>query len=69
MSQPLPYLERLQTGALSVATSVWGTENNHRGINQGSRADDGACTLVFGLKFLVQDVWNLMAYGDAREGK
>jgi len=39
-----------------MVTSVWGTENNHRGINQGSRADDGARTLVFGLKILVQQL-------------
>jgi len=39
-----------------MATSVWGTENNHRGINQGSRADDLARTLVFGLKILVQQL-------------
>ena len=39
-----------------MVTSVWGTENNHRGINQGSRADDGACTLVFGIKILVQQL-------------
>ena len=56
MSQLLGCLEHLQTGALSMVTSVWGTENNHRGINQGSRADDGARTLVFGLKFLVQQL-------------
>ena len=29
-----------------MVTSVWGTQNNHRRINQGSRADDGARTLV-----------------------
>jgi len=39
-----------------MVTSVWGTENNHRGINQGSRADDWARTLVFGLKILVQQL-------------
>ena len=39
-----------------MVTSVWGTENNHRGINQGSRADDSACTLVFGLKIFVQQL-------------
>ena len=39
-----------------MVPSVWGTENNHRGINQGSRADDGACTLVFRLKSLVQQL-------------
>ena len=39
-----------------MVTSVWVTENNHREINQGSRADDGARTLVFGLKFLVQQL-------------
>jgi len=54
MSQLFGCLEHLQTGTLSMVTSVWGTENNHRGINQGSRADDGAHTLVFGLKILVQ---------------
>jgi len=40
MSQLLGCLEHLQRGALSMVTSVWGTENNHRGINQGSRAGD-----------------------------
>jgi len=39
-----------------MVTSVWGTENNHGGINQGSRADDGARTLVFGLKILLQQL-------------
>ena len=39
-----------------MVTSVWGTENNHRGISQRSRADDGACTLVFGLKILVRQL-------------
>ena len=39
-----------------MVTSVWGTENNHRGINRGSRADDGAHTLVFGQKILVQQL-------------
>jgi hypothetical protein len=34
MSQLLRCIEHLQTGALSMVTSVWGTENNHRGINQ-----------------------------------
>ena len=56
MSQLLGCLEHLQTGALSLVTSVSGKENNHRGINQGSRADDGARTLVFGLKILVQQL-------------
>ena len=56
MSQLLGCLEHLQTGALSIVTSVWGTENNHRGIYQGSRVDDGARTLVFGLKILVQQL-------------
>jgi len=56
MSELLGCLEHLQTGALSIVTSVWGTENNRRGINQGSRADDGARTLVFGLKILVQQL-------------
>jgi len=56
MSQLLGCLEHLQTGALSMVTSVWGMENNHRGINQGSRADDAARTLVFGLKILVQQL-------------
>ena len=56
MSQLLGFLEHLQTGILSMVTSVWGTENNHTGINQGSRADDGAHTLVFGLKILVQQL-------------
>ena len=46
MSQLHGCLEHLQTGALSMVTSVWGTENSQRGINQGSRADDGARTLV-----------------------
>ena len=50
MTQLLGCLEHLQTGALSMVTSVWGTENNHGGINQGSRADDGARTLVFRAK-------------------
>jgi len=40
MSQLLGCLEYLQRGALSIVTSVWGTENNHRGIDQGSRVDD-----------------------------
>jgi len=40
MSQLLRCLEHLQRGALSMVTSVWGTENNHRVINQGSRVDD-----------------------------
>jgi len=39
-----------------MVTSVWGTENNHRGINQGSKADEGARKLVFGLKILVQQL-------------
>ena len=40
-----------------MVTSVWGTENNHnREINQGSGADDGARTLVFGPKILVQQL-------------
>jgi len=52
-SQLLGCLEHLQTGALSMVTSVWGIENNHRRINQGSRADDGARRLVFGLQILV----------------
>ena len=56
MSQLLGCLEHLQTGALSMVTSVRGTENNHRGINLGSRADNGARTLVFGLKILVQQL-------------
>jgi len=38
-----------------MVTSVWGTKNNHRGIKQGSRAD-GAHTLVFRLKILVQQL-------------
>ena len=54
MPQLLGCLEHLQTGALSMITLVWGTENNHSGINQESRADDGARILVFGLKILVQ---------------
>jgi len=54
MSQQLGSLEYLQTGALSMVTSVWGIENNDSGINQGSGADDGARTLVFGLKICVQ---------------
>jgi len=56
MSKLLGCIEHLQTGALSTVASVWGTENNHRGINQGSRADDGASTFVFGLKILVQQL-------------
>jgi hypothetical protein len=40
MSQLIGCLENLQRDALSMVTSVWGTENNHSGINQGSRADD-----------------------------
>jgi len=56
MSQPLGCLEHLQTGALSMVTSVWGIGNNHKGINQRSSVDDGACTLVFGLKILVQQL-------------
>ena len=56
MSQLLGCLEHLQRGALSMVTSVWGTENNHRGTNQGSRADDWARTLVFGLKILLQQL-------------
>ena len=39
-----------------MVTSVWETENNHRGINQGSRVDDGARILVFGLKIIVQQL-------------
>ena len=39
-----------------MVTSVWGTENNQRVINQGSRADDGARALVCGLKVLVQQL-------------
>jgi len=56
MSQLLGCLEHLQTGAISKVTTVWGTENKHRAINQGSRADDGARKLVFGLKILVQQL-------------
>jgi len=56
MSQLFGCLQHLQTGAISLVTSVWGTENNHRGINQGSRADDGAYTLVLGLKILVHQL-------------
>jgi len=56
MSQLLGYLEHLQTDALSMVTSVWQTENNHKRINHGSRADDGARTLVFGLKIRVQQL-------------
>jgi len=40
MSQLLGCLAHLQRGALSMVTSVWGIENNHRGINLGRRADD-----------------------------
>jgi hypothetical protein len=40
MSHLLGCLEHLQRGTLSMVTSVWGTEYNHRVINQGSRADD-----------------------------
>jgi len=50
MSQLLGCLEHLQTSALSMVTSAWGTEYNNRGVNQGSRVDDGARTLVFGIK-------------------
>jgi len=39
-----------------MVTSVWETENNHKGINHGSRADDGAHTLIFRLKILVQQL-------------
>jgi len=56
MKQLVGCLEHLHTGALSMVASVRGTENNHRGINQGSRADDVARTLVFGLKILVQQL-------------
>ena len=56
IAQLLGCLEHLQIGALSMVTSVWGIENNHRGINQGSRVDDGARTLVFGLKIIVQQL-------------
>jgi len=35
MSQLLGRLEHLQTGALSMVTSVWGTENNHREDKSG----------------------------------
>ena len=56
ISQLLGCLEHLQTGALSMVTSVWRTENNHRGISQGSMADDVARTLVFGLKILVEQL-------------
>jgi len=56
MSQLLGCVEHLQTGALSVVTSVWRTENYNRGIDQGSRADDGVRTLVFELKILVQQL-------------
>jgi len=56
MSQLLGCLEHLQTGALSMITSVWRKENNHRGINQGIREDDGARKLVFVLKILVQQL-------------
>jgi len=67
MSQPLGCLEHLQTGALSMVTSVWGTENNHRGINQESRADDGARTLVFGLNILVQQLPGEPVHGREEE--
>jgi len=56
MSQLLGCLEHLQRGALSMVTSVWRTENNHKVISQGSRADDWARTLVFGLKIRVQQL-------------
>ena len=56
MSQLLGCLQHLQTGVLSMVTSVWGTENNYRGINQGSREDGGARPLVFGVKILVQQL-------------
>jgi len=39
MSQLLGCLEHLKRGALSMITSVWGTENNN-GINQGNRGDN-----------------------------
>jgi len=56
MSQLLGCLEHLQTGALSIVSTVWGTENNHMTINQWSREDDGARTFVFGLNILVQQL-------------
>jgi len=43
MSQLLGCLEHLQRCTLSMVTSVWGTGNDHRGINQGSRAKN-SCT-------------------------
>ena len=42
MSQKFGCLENLQTGTLSMVTSVWGTKNIHRGIYQGCRANGGA---------------------------
>jgi len=56
MSRLLGCLEHLQTGALSIDSTVWGTENNHITINQCCRADDGARTFVFGLNILVQEL-------------
>jgi len=50
-----------------MVTSVRGTENNHRGINQGSRVDDGARTLVFGLKILVQQLTGVEYSGWTRQ--
>ena len=39
-----------------IQTNKCTTENNHRGINQGCRADDGAHKLVFGPKILVKQL-------------
>ena len=50
-----------------MVTSVWGAENNHRGINQGTRANDGARTLVFGLKILVQQLPGEPVHGREEE--
>jgi len=50
-----------------MVTSVWGTENNHRRINQGSRVDDGAHTLVFRLKILVQQLTGEPVHGREEE--
>ena len=56
ISQLLGCVEHLHKDALSKLTSICGTYTNNRGIIQGSRADDGVCTLVFELKILVQQL-------------
>ena len=52
-SQLLGCLEHLQTGALQLKLQFGEQKIITGGINQGSRADDGERTLVFGLKILV----------------